>query len=436
MKIRPTFVLGLHSLAGLVAALTSCTAPTTPEQSIEPARAKVIGGFPAPSGIDAVGSLVVPYTDEEGRERYNPFCSAALISQRQVLTAKHCAVFVKNVPVAFGFGPDGRQPKRIVHVVDWVAPPNDLGLVTSFGRDLAVLHLAERVTDREPMKLGTLDASRIGDVLVNAGYGMQDNSGTAGTRKAGKETLRALEGNIFEVMLGGFEQFFEWYTGCAWDWPPPDVVEPDFCPSFRHPFFIAYLRTIYDEALLVPGYSFVAGGAPGDSNTCFGDSGSPYFEADEHGVLTTYGVVSSGMGSVDQVCDFGTIMVGFGPRNMSLIERALRWEDPCPVSRTGVCEGSVAKRCTQPYEGLTRVVELDCALAGLKCVVDEETNLAGCTDGRGGFKSARPRPPRQSEEDMERLHARIARAYGRLQLLEAADPGQTEAAARPTNHTP
>jgi hypothetical protein len=142
----------------------------------------------------------------------------------------------------------------------------------------------------------------------------------------------------------------------------------------------AYLHYIYDTTLLVDGYEAVFGGAAGDAQACYGDSGSPVIRANANGDLVAYGVISGGIGSSQLICDYGGVDAVFGPEVMTFLTTAQKWVDPCKgLSIAGACSGTTAKRCTSPTEGPRRLVKFNCSSLGQTCAIQPDGS-AGCSD--------------------------------------------------------
>jgi hypothetical protein len=273
------------------------------------------------------------------------------------------------------------------------------------------------------LPVGQLRDLDIGKKFVEIGYGYQDNLGTYGTRRTGKAELQARSGRIFEVMFGSFEAFRSWVeTG------DPGVNAPFITGPVGPSAFLplgrslprseggaagsggaagegpsepegkaggigtagqggngaedpdAYLREIYESTILVEGYEAIFGGAPGDAQSCYGDSGSPIIRADATGNLVAYGVVSGGLGSNQLICDFGGVDATFGPDVYPFLQSSKEWVDPCaglPIA--GVCDDTIAKRCTSPVEGPRRPIEFDCSMLGQICATQPD-GTAGCSD--------------------------------------------------------
>lgn len=178
-----------------VTGLAACTDSDPPEVGVN--EGVIIGGFPAVSArFDAVGALGVP---AEGGT-WDPYCTATLISPTAVITAEHC---VGNVTgTRFLIGADARTPKRAVPVLGAAFENTLSGGFVGLGADVAIVHLAEPVTDIQPVALGTLDPSMVGKRLIAMGYGYQDNNGKSGTRFLGSETFNGVGGNFLDYLFG------------------------------------------------------------------------------------------------------------------------------------------------------------------------------------------------------------------------------------------
>jgi hypothetical protein len=91
-------------------------------------------------------------------------------------------------------------------IVDWewetevAGDPNSL--LSDLGSDVGVAHLGATVTGVTPMAIGTLNKSDIGSRFTALGFGMQNNNGDDGTRKAGSLTLRGIGGNYADYLFG------------------------------------------------------------------------------------------------------------------------------------------------------------------------------------------------------------------------------------------
>ena len=327
---------GTWLLASVCAsAVWGCDEPATQVQSpgeMSSDTHAIIGGLPANSAtLNGVGVLGFQYKDSYyGYTYWSPFCSGVLIGEQTVLTAKHCAEAAMQadgnyMTAMFGLGPDGNNPQRLIEIVDTeLAPGNDGGFV-GYGRDVGTVHLGEKVSakDAKPFKTAALSDAIVDTSFAVLGYGVQDNSGSYGTRRVGTVKLRALHGKIFELMFGNFEAFKSWYLGngyyTAQPLPSPgtavyasvdagvappksdgsvvtvDVAPIDLgTPVDAYDWLDEYLHEIYDTTVLLDGYEAYVGNATGNAQPCYGDSGGPLVRL-VNGELTVYGVTSGGI---------------------------------------------------------------------------------------------------------------------------------------------
>lgn len=361
-------VLGCTLLGACSSELEESSVDEQPAESLE---AELIAGFPANgSGLNAIGALVLYSRDPATGSWIDPFCTGTLIAPRTVLTSKYCAArFGSAYPyarVGFAIGPNGMAPERVVEIIDRDFAPDDVGGFRGYGHDVGVYYLAEAITDIAPLRFRAPRPTQVGRDFVGVGYGIQDNSWTRGTRRAGTLELRALEGPIAPILFGSFEAFYEWYTG---EPLPSDGGDPAY---------VDFVRSLYEGTLLDAGYEFIAGGTEGDAQPCEGDWGGPLLRPNASGELVVYGVASTAIGSREQVCDYGAIYATFGPGVDEFVRASRRYVDPCRgLSYTGICEGNVARRCTNPAEGERRLVELDCATLGEVCAI-QPSGEVGC----------------------------------------------------------
>lgn len=189
---------------------------------------ELIGGVPANSAkLDAIGTVgfLSTYTDcwsGQTFTQYSPFCTASLISAQTVVTAKHCIDSLRyygddTFKPVFAIGANGNSPKRTVDLADLAGAPGDEGGLVGYGRDVAVVHLAETVTNIKPLKFAQLTESAIGSRYGAIGYGVEDNNQTSGRRLAGSVRVNALSGRIYELIFGSYEAFKAWYLDNYYD---------------------------------------------------------------------------------------------------------------------------------------------------------------------------------------------------------------------------
>ncbi|MEP6653852.1 MAG: trypsin-like serine protease [Myxococcales bacterium] len=419
----------------------------------------IIAGFAANSPVlDAMGSLVIHFDTPPPGFTLPPsqeLCGATLVAPETVLTAKHCALIVPFITsiggrLTFAVGPDSARPKWEVNIVATELAPGDVGGFVGVGHDVAVMHLESPITGIVPVAIAELSDEQIGQPFAAIGYGVQDNTGAFGTRRLGTQTLRSRQGRVFETMFDNFENFFEWFqtgavpgdsdnAGLAGDAgvsdgdggmvpPPPPSRDGAPPPPVRDgappppppppPTLEEIARQIYETTLLDEGYEVVTGGAPGDAQPCFGDSGSSLIRRHD-GQFVSFGVVSGGLGSRDSICDMGTVYATFGPGVREFVDRANQWVDPCGnLDSRGTCDGNSAVRCTNLLEGRRRLVSFDCGALDMTC--NTSGGQVSCDDS----PFAPPSPP-----------SRPAGAPGTADLRQQADKVFMNAAALAARHS-
>jgi hypothetical protein len=367
----------------------------------EPAQSQreIIGGFKA-TGKSLNGIGTVGFKAPDGS--YDYFCSASLIGPKLVLTAKHCAIFlggplngmklVNLERVYFGVGPDARAPIKTVEAIAADLSPLDLGGSLNLGSDVAIYHLAEPIDDVTllPLADAAFTPADFGKRYMAIGYGsadvIQDLFGVGPRqRRAGYLTLRALSGQPGHAVWPTFEDMVEAFRAREGELPEGAL---------------AVLRQIYDARFL-EGYEAWVGldsGTPGaggtsDAQACHGDSGGPLvgLGADK-GI---YGVVSGGYFSRQLTCDHGTFYATLGPKVREMIDHGRGYTDPCTgFTAQGTCDGTVATRCTDKFEGDRRLARVDCADLGQECRPGVD-GVVGCfdEDEPATAPPPRPRPP-------------------------------------------
>ena len=357
---------GRAALVALAALATACSS-AAPNEAFAERGQDIIGGFHADATeLDHTGALVGidPTTNI-------PFglCTATLIAPETVVTAKHCAVVLpaaelSGFTLAWAAGPRIEAPLELIPIAAAQTAPGDVGGFVQMGRDVATLHL-DRPSSIQPATPALFTEDLLGASMVSIGYGVFGASGVANDqRRIGRETVAGSEGLAFELLLGSFESFVEWwFTGQL----TPDDFLATLLPDDP---IVADLRREFEVTQLYRQHEAVTGLAPTDTQTCFGDSGGPLARFSREGGWTTYGVVSGGLGSLRSACDFGSVYSTFGPESFEFLEEARAWVDPCgDVTAAGECSGSVARTCETNFNGdIRRLVEEDCGALGLACV--------------------------------------------------------------------
>ncbi len=381
MKLRSALCVAAALLA---ACGVDTQAPAaTPDESSS-AVSNIIGGFDAKSAsLNAIGTVGV--VDESGQ--YYFFCTATLIGPSTVLTAKHCAMVTDDTSPLFGMklvnleqiffavGPDANSPVKVVEAIAADLSPVEQGGFVGLGNDVAIYHLVEPITDVTPVKVADapLSDKQIGTGFVSIGYGSKDNfedltGWLSATRAAGKSTLRALEGKSFELMLGSFDVF---YKQMVREYGIDIVTQ-----------YIDLITSWYNDTAILKDYEVWTGYAKGDAQTCHGDSGGPLL-GKEGNEKKIFGVVSGGWHSTQLTCDYGTFYAAIGNETRTMITEALKYQDPCAggITAAGQCNGDVATRCSDKWEGDRRLSQIDCSLLDQTCAM--VGGRVACVDADG-----------------------------------------------------
>lgn len=349
--------------AALITGAAACASEDPGDPDHGSTTEEIIGGFPIASAeLNAIGAIGA----NAGEGKFVPFCTGTLIAPTMVLTAKHCVINVTDATsIAFLIGPDALAPVRAVPVRGTAVESSVSGGVQGLGSDVAIVHLAEAVTDVAPLPVAALTDDQIGSRMVGVGYGVQNAGLDAGTRRGGSMTLKATGGPVFAAVFGSFERFLE--AGAPRLFPKLDPADP------AH---LALLRQIYDEIRLLDGIEAWFGSGPGDAQACDGDSGGPV--AKRVGTQTTvFGVTSWGFRQGDTCAIDGAAYASMNPASLDFID----YEAHCPlIPRAGTCDGpTVAVRCASSDEGGRRELRTDCAELGQICGTGQDGTV-GCID--------------------------------------------------------
>ena len=244
--------------------------------------------------------------------------------------------------------------------------PIDFGGSLGLGSDVAIYHLKEAITDVTPIPLAQapLTTADIGKRFLGIGYGAKDvlqDVFRVGPlqRRAGYMTMRALTGAPAHTIWPTFEDF---------------VHELEFLVgSEAPPWVLPELRKIYDAELL-EGYEAWAG--------LLLRSGSRRRHHRRPELPRRLGRSAGGPGRRQGHLRRGLrrlllppadlrprhLLRHLGPQGARNdpgrpgLRRPLRGHH-----RKGSCDGTVATRCTDKFEGDRRVARIDCADLGMEC---------------------------------------------------------------------
>jgi hypothetical protein len=286
-------------LSGLVGLLSGCSLQASGEnEPLSSSQHPIVAGTPTTDpALAAIGGIVFKYAPAHYREFS---CTGTLIAPKVVLTARHCVAgspgwhffplpSFNNFVV---FGDNVNKPAQKVKIKGYLtAPPSDAGgLLGDGGRDIAVLYLDEAPQGITPAKLGHFNASMLGTHFRIAGFG-QTESFVSGTKYEGLATARALSGEWYPLLFNdNYDAFDAWYWTDAWSEPSDEEEAAWWAPG---------------TYTLEPGYELLAGGLPGESVSCWGDSGGPLFLGSSAASFTVYGVSFAGEGSIANNCGLG-----------------------------------------------------------------------------------------------------------------------------------
>jgi hypothetical protein len=299
------------------AALSACAQPVGEEQtpSLGQSSQAIIGGAPAPGAAYAAVGALVYYYPEIGV--LDAFCSGTLVAPQAITTARHCTPSIdlaneNGLIPAFAIGPDAFNPIAVIPITGYVtapaAPGKDKGLLMDGGRDVAVVHLESAPAGVTPAHLGLFEDKMVGSSFDIAGYGVNNPEFLYGQRFAGKATARALNGRWYELLFkGNFNAFHSWYFT---DSPSAQRTE-------------AEAKAWWKDFTLENKYELLAGGLPGESVACFGDSGGPLLRGSTASTLTTYGVSFAVEGTISSACGMGGGYLVFNRKMLDFVQGAL-----------------------------------------------------------------------------------------------------------------
>jgi hypothetical protein len=338
----------------------------------------IVGGVDASGAqLNAIGSLGKVGFDG----KFSYFCTATLVAPSVVLSAKHC---LQNGPegISFAIGPDSTKPIKTVAAREVKTAPDGTGGFVQLGQDVALVVLAEPITDVTPLQYinGHIPAEKVGSKLTAVGFGIRDRDRTSGQRRAGALTLQAVAGQPLHQLFATIDDLLAIFV---------QSDGADYVDSQKE-----RMQKFYDLTLKDSSEAYLGLGKD-DAQPCSGDSGGPLIGR-LNGKNVVFGVVSGSFKTRAYPCSVvGEVYATFPPQVQDMLAEAIGNNDqaidpltgaadadrgPCGYTTVrGHCEGVLAVRCVSADEGPQKVTKTDCSLLGQLCGVDESGN-AGCVD--------------------------------------------------------
>jgi len=159
-----------------------------------------------------------------------------------------------------------------------------------------------------PAKLGEFKDNQLGTQSQIAGFGIHASDFSSGQKYAGLATARAYNGKWYELLFSGdYEAYRAWYFSDSPSAIPSEAEAKEWWKTYK----------------LENKYELLAGGLPGESVSCFGDSGGPLLLGTSAANLTTYGVSFAGEGTISTVCGLGGGYVVFNRKMLDFVQGAL-----------------------------------------------------------------------------------------------------------------
>jgi hypothetical protein len=297
-------------------ALSACAQePSVSEAPLGTGSQAILDGAPALDAKYAAVGAVVWFHPDFGVLQV--FCSGTLVTPSAIITARHCTPNIDLAPqigvqAAFAFGPDGYNPTQLIPITSYVnapaAPGKEKGLLLDGGRDVAVAHLQSPALGVTPAKLGEFKDNMLGRQFQIAGFGIYASNFASGQRFAGLATARAYNGKWYELLFNGnYSAYHDWYFTDSPSAIPSEAEAKEWWKTYK----------------LENKYELLAGGLPGESVSCYGDSGGPLLLGTSAANLTTYGVSFAGEGTISTICGLGGGVLVFNRKMLDFVQSAL-----------------------------------------------------------------------------------------------------------------
>jgi hypothetical protein len=313
----------LRVAALLATAVSSACAQSAGDehtQDIGTSPQAIISGAPATGAAHAAVGALVYYYPEVGV--LDVFCSGTLVAPKAITTARHCTPSIdmaieSGLVPAFAIGPDAFNPTAVIPITGYVnappAPAPEKGLLMDGGRDVAVAHLASAPAGVTPAKLGLFEEKMVRSSFDIVGFGVSNPEHFYGQKFIGKATARATSGKWYSLLFNGKEAAFRsWYFT---DSPSAQRTE-------------AEAKAWWTGFKLESKYELLAGGLPGESVACHGDSGGPLLRGTTAPTLTTYGVSFAVEGSIASGCALGGGYAVFNSTMLAFVKGAIKAPAP------------------------------------------------------------------------------------------------------------
>jgi hypothetical protein len=318
---------------------------------------------PGDTGLTAIGAI---RGNRPSDGMLVTLCTGTLIGPHTVITAAHCAQFVKGTDnllsgkLFFALGLDAGDPDRSVRIVSDQVAPLTTGGATDRGSDVAVFQLEEDLTDVTPIAVASapLTGAEIGTPLSLVGYGMNGRNTSVQTplpRRAAQITPRGVSGHPWYIAFPDLTALVD------------EVIANEGVPAAARADLLVNWQPYWNDPSkqLIPDYELYAGLGTGDVQPCALDSGAPLLRP----VATSVEIVgiharswTVPVNAPNGQCLLGGTYELVSPVDIQdLVASAL--DDVCRgVSAGGLCSSTTAIRCVDQHVTLTECTA--CTMTG------------------------------------------------------------------------